>query len=64
MSSLPNSPAMLDSTGQAIVTKLESIRLAILAGGTVTPLPDPPSVDGTYTLQCTVSDGVATYAWV
>lgn len=25
---------------------------------------DPPSTDGTYTLQCTVTNGVATYAWV
>ena len=24
----------------------------------------PPEEDGTYTLQCTVADGVATYAWV
>ena len=29
-----------------------------------TILPDPPAVDGTYTLQCTVLNGVATYAWV
>lgn len=29
-----------------------------------TMLPDPPAVDGTYTLQCTVLNGVATYAWV
>ena len=29
-----------------------------------TILPDPPTVDGTYTLQCTVLNGVATYAWV
>ena len=28
------------------------------------PIPDPPSADGTYTLQCTVVDGVATYSWV
>lgn len=27
-------------------------------------IPDPPISDGTYTLQCTVSSGVATYAWV
>ena len=25
---------------------------------------DPPTTDGTYTLQCTVTNGVATYAWV
>ena len=25
---------------------------------------DPPTTDGTYTLQCTVSQGVVTYAWV
>ena len=25
---------------------------------------NPPATDGTYTLQCTVSNGVATYAWV
>lgn len=29
-----------------------------------TMLPDPPATDGTYTLQCTVLNGVATYAWV
>jgi len=28
------------------------------------PLPAPPTSDGTYTLQCTVTDGVATYSWV
>lgn len=27
-------------------------------------VPDPPSQDGTYTLQCTVTDGVPTYEWV
>lgn len=27
-------------------------------------LPDAPTTDGTYTLQCTVSNGAATYAWV
>ncbi len=27
-------------------------------------IPAPPAADGTYTLQCTVSSGVATYAWV
>lgn len=27
-------------------------------------VPDPPSTDGTYTLQCTVTNGVATYSWV
>lgn len=31
---------------------------------TDTEVPPPPSTDGTYTLQCTVSNGVATYAWV
>ena len=29
-----------------------------------TILPAPPAADGTYTLQCTVLNGVATYAWV
>ena len=29
-----------------------------------TEMPKPPTTDGTYTLQCTVSNGVATYAWV
>ena len=33
MSTLPDAPMMLDSTGQAMVGKLESIRLAILSGG-------------------------------
>ena len=28
------------------------------------PLPTAPSEDGTYTLKCTVSSGVATYSWV
>lgn len=27
-------------------------------------LPAPPSTDGTYTLQCTVSSGTPTYSWV
>ena len=29
-----------------------------------TNIPDPPTTDGTYTLTCTVSNGVVTYAWV
>lgn len=29
-----------------------------------TYLPDPPAQDGTYTLRCTVANGVATYSWV
>lgn len=28
------------------------------------PIPEPPTTDGTYTLQCTVSSGSASYAWV
>lgn len=31
---------------------------------TIDMAPDTPSTDGTYTLQCVVSDGVATYSWV
>ena len=31
---------------------------------TINLAPDTPSTDGTYTLQCTVADGVATYSWV
>lgn len=31
---------------------------------TIDLAPDTPSTDGTYTLQCTVADGVATYSWV
>ena len=27
-------------------------------------IPDAPEIDGTYTLQCTVTEGVATYDWV
>lgn len=27
-------------------------------------LPEAPTTDGTYRLQCTVSDGEATYSWV
>ena len=26
-------------------------------------IPDPPTTDGTYTLTCTVLNGVATYSW-
>lgn len=33
-------------------------------GTKVIPLPTPPTTDGTYTLQCTVSNGTATYSWV
>lgn len=34
-------------------------------GGTIViPLPIPPTTDGTYTLQCTVSNGIATPSWV
>lgn len=29
-----------------------------------TSVPDAPTTDGNYTLQCTVSNGAATYAWV
>ena len=31
---------------------------------TIDLAPDAPAEDGTYTLQCTVADGVATYEWV
>lgn len=31
---------------------------------TIDLAPDTPTTDGTYTLQCTVADGVATYEWV
>ena len=31
---------------------------------TIDLAPDTPSADGTYTLQCVVADGVATYSWV
>lgn len=30
----------------------------------VKQIPNPPSTDGTYTLQCTVSNGVTTYSWI
>ena len=34
-------------------------------GGTkLARIPDPPTTDGTYTLQATVSSGVITYSWV
>lgn len=37
----------------------------VLSGAvTATNIPAPPAGNGTYTLQCTVSGGVATYAWV
>lgn len=28
------------------------------------PIPDPPSVDGTYQLTCTRENGQVTYRWV
>jgi hypothetical protein len=31
---------------------------------TIDLAPDTPSTDGTYTLQCTVADGIPTYSWV
>lgn len=34
------------------------------AGGQQIIAIDPPTTDGTYTLQCTVSNGVATFSWV
>ena len=27
-------------------------------------IPNPPTTNGTYTLRCVVSNGVATYSWV
>ena len=36
--------------------------IRIWCGGRL--MPNPPSTDGTYTLQCTVSNGVATYSWI
>ena len=30
----------------------------------ISDIPEPPSGDGTYTLKCTVSSGVRTFAWV
>ena len=32
--------------------------------GNIENIPQPPTANGTYTLKCTVSSGVATYAWV
>lgn len=27
-------------------------------------IPEPPSINGTYTLRCVVSNGTVTYSWV
>ena len=32
--------------------------------GGLSIIPDPPTTDGTYTLQATVTSGVITYTWV
>lgn len=50
--SIPDIVSALEDIADAITNKEESI------------IPDPPTTDGTYTLQCTVTNGVATYAWV
>ena len=44
----------------------DNYRLPVPSGVeyTINLAPDMPSTDGTYTLQCTVADGVATYSWV
>ncbi len=62
-----NENPILFSVGDGTYSQ-RSNALEIRRDGTVylngIELPKPPSADGTYTLQCTVSDGVVTYAWV
>lgn len=41
----------------------EKVKLSASDVGAI-PLPAIPETDGTYTLQCTVSDGEVTYSWV
>jgi len=33
-------------------------------GVKIARIPDPPTTDGTYTLQATVASGIVTYTWI
>ena len=53
-------------TGATIEAEIETGATvqATIENGFIASLPTPPSENGTYSFQCTVSSGVATYAWV
>ena len=63
----PDNP-ILFSIGKGAYENNRSNAVEVRRDGTIklngNELPKPPSTDGTYTLQCTVSNGVVTYAWV
>jgi len=45
-----------------IIDEIAALKIGAQIGA-ILGLPDAPSEDGTYTLQCTVTDGAATYSW-
>ena len=48
----------------AILAKIASLGIGDALKQALTPeLPELPEEDGTYTLQVTIADGEATYAW-
>lgn len=63
----PDNP-ILFSIGKGAYENNRSNAIEVRRDGTIklngNELPKPPTTDGTYTLQCTVSNGVVTYAWV
>lgn len=42
----------------------DAMRVVATALNSINDIVKAPTADGTYTLQCTVADGVATYSWV
>ena len=61
---LPTEDIKYDNTESGLTASDVQGAIDELAAGGREVLPDPPAADGTYTLQCTVLNGVATYAWV
>ena len=63
----PDNP-ILFSIGKGAYENNRSNAVEVRRDGTIklngNELPKPPATDGTYTLQCTVSNGAVTYAWV
>ena len=52
------------NTLQPYSIPIDNETLEITNGKIKTAIPAPPTTDGTYTLQATVSNGMITYSWI
>ena len=60
---LPTGDIKYDNSESGLVATDVQSAIDELAAGDREALPDPPTTDGTYTLTCTVTNGVPTYSW-